>query len=159
MSKKDDQSMVTKVAIMTPGMGDLAPFGLAISSNAHMTRTEERMFQEKRKQQLAIEHQKDKTKQALRCVGELHQQMTAVFAQDMRHHDALNEAARGKPYQPLIEEFNDYAAKLEAQHFCRIVDTGAHIIGGIVSQTTYMPDVPEPAPEKKRTGLQKWLGG
>lgn len=156
MPKKSEQIIENKVTLVSPG-GGLVPFGLAVSSNVPMNRTEERMVQEKRKQQLAIEQQKDKTKQAVRCLGEIHQQAATVFSQDMSHHTALVEAAQGKPYQALVEEFNEYAAKLEAQHLYRIVDTSAYNIGTIVSQTTYMPDVPEP--EKRRTSWQKLLGG
>lgn len=157
MAKKEEQILDTKVTLVAPGTTGLVPFGLAITSHAPMSRTEERMFQEKRKQQMALEHQKDKTKQAVRCAGEIHQQATAVFAQDMSHHAALNEAAQGKPYQALVEEFNEYAAKLEAQHLYRIVDTSAYNIGTIVSQTTYLPDVPEPEP--KLTWRQRLLRG
>jgi len=157
MPKKEEPIIDAKVALVSPGAAGLVPFGLAISSNAPMSRTEERMFQEKRKQQLAIEHHKEKTKQALRCVGEIHQQAAATFAQDMSHHAALNEAAQGKPYQALVEEFNEYAAKLEAQHLYRIVDTGAYNIGTVVSQTTYLADIPEP--EKRLTLVQRLLKG
>jgi hypothetical protein len=158
MSKKDEQTTSTKLIIMSSVSGELVPFGLAVSRNAPITPTEERMVQAKHKEQLAIEFQKEKTRQAARCVSELNQQATALFAQDMSHHAALNEAAQGKPCQQLVEQFNDYAAKLEAQHLYGILEMGAHNIGAIVAQNSLLPDVPEPTPPK-RTGLQRLLGG
>jgi hypothetical protein len=157
MAKKAEQMTDTKLALVSPQPEDLVPYCPARESSAPATRAEARMVQEQRKQQCAIEYQKAKTILALRCVGEIHQSGNAVFTQDMRHQEALREAAGAKSYQALVEEFADFAAKLEAQHIYRIMDTGAYNIGAIVAQSTYRPD--EPEPEKKRTGLQRLLGG
>jgi hypothetical protein len=159
MPKKEEQMVDTKLTLVSQGGGSLVPYGLAFSSNSPMTKTEERMYLEKRKQQLVIEGQKEKTKQAMRCLSEIKQQASDVFNQDMRHHTAINEAAQGKPYQPLVEEFNDYAAKLEAQHLYRLLDGGAHQIGTEVMRSLYLPDVPEPLPPPPPTLWQKLLGG
>ena len=158
MSKKDEQTTSTKLILISSVSKEPVPFGLAVSHSAPLTLTEERMFQAEHKEQLAIEFQKEKTRQAARCVSELHQQATALFAQDASHHAALNEAAQGKPCQQLVEQFNDYAAKLEAQHLYGMLEMGAHNIGAIVAQNTLLPDVPAPTPAK-RTGLQRLLGG
>lgn len=114
------------------------------------------MWQEKRKQQLAIEFQKEKTNQALGCIGEMHEHGSDVFYQSISHHTAINEAVRGKEPQSMIEEFHQYGARLEAQHLFRIIDTGAHNIGTIVSQGTYVQDVKE---EEPRRGWRKLITG
>lgn len=156
MTKKAEAVNATAPVLVSPEGTDLASFGLAVNSNAPTTKTEERMWQEKRKQQLAIEHQKDKTNQAFRCLGEMQNHASNVFYQTMNHHDAINDAARGKAFQPLIEEFHDHLAKLQAQHTLRVLDAGAYNVGALVAQTTYLPDVQE---EEPRRGWRKLLVG
>jgi hypothetical protein len=149
MAKKEEQLMGNLLAIVPSDMKEMVPYGLAVNANAPLTKTEERIVQEKRKQELVIEGQREKVIHALQSASEIHQHAADEFYKSMSHHAAINEAVRGKEMQPLVEEFNHFAAKLEAQHLYRIVDAGVHLIGQEVSRSLYLPDVPE---EKKRKG-------
>ena len=156
MPKKEEQQDERLVAIVAPGTKSLVPYGLALSNNAPQTKTEERILMEQRKQQQVIEAQKQKIMQALRSIDEINRYADDMFFQSVTHQDAIRQAAQGKAYQPLVEEFHRYALTLESQHFYRILDSGAHTIGLEVSRSLYMPDTPE---SDKRSRLQKLLGG
>jgi len=157
MTHKTKQGVETVVMVPEEERSGLVPFAMAMRTQVPQTKTEERMLQERRKQEMAIEGEKVKTNHALHCTGEIHQQAVDTFHASMVHHAKISELSRGKPYEQQTNDFMQKLSTLQGQHELRIVDAGVYAIGQEVVRPMYLADLQEP--EKKPNVIVRFLRG
>lgn len=136
-------------------------YGAAAVSSA-ATQAEQRISLEAQRQLHVIQNQRVKAQAAAHEIAEIHQQSAKEFQETLSHHAALKEAAKGKEYQALLEEFTQRSTQLAAQHLFGITEVSARNIGMETARPLYREDerpVLQVTPAPPRKGLlQRLLG-
>ena len=157
MAKKAE-SMSNVLGLLPPtssGNGSGATYGLAVSSGSPLSKTEQSIYQEARKQEIVIGLQTAKTTYAGEKIDEIRQRSADGFHRFMDHQEAINAAVQGKPIQPYVEEFNHHNAQAAAQNQYELMQVGVGRILEEVKRSLYQEEIVEP----RRSALQRWLGG
>lgn len=154
MAKKEEttQSMLGFMPLVEAGTN--GAYGLAVSASSALAPSQERIFRELHRQQTVIDAQARKTTYAAHKTSEIRTHGSDEFHGVMQHLSAINEAARGKDYQPYVEEFNHRNAQGAAQDLYSTIQAGTSRIHEQVGASLDLHDVPE----RKRNALQRLLG-
>lgn len=154
MAKKEEttQSMLGFMPLVEAGT--TGAYGLAVSASSALAPTQERIFRELHRQQTVIDAQALKTTYAAHKTSEIRTHGSDEFHGVMQHLSAINEAARGKDYQPYVEEFNHRNAQGAAHDLYSTIQAGTSRIHEQVGASLDLHDVPE----RKRNALQRLIG-
>ena len=108
-------------------------YGAAVGGSAALgrppTETEQHIELDTQRQLLVIRNQRLKADAANHEIALMHQQSAQEFLETADHLSTLKEAAKGKDYQALVQEFNQRDAQLVAQHLFGVTEVSARNIG------------------------------
>jgi hypothetical protein len=121
--------------------GGLAPTGLG---GGALTKAEQRIAAETRKQRLAMRCQAAKTADGLHHIGDMHEAGSDQFYTTMIHHEVVNNLAQGSAMEPYIAEYNKRGAQQLARHLTGAVEIGARNTAEIIAESCIGADEPEP---------------
>lgn len=147
MAKKEEH-LPGLSALVRSGNTSYAIYPVAAQIPAAMTKQEQQMAAETQTHLQIMRNQRLKTDVAMNEMSQLHQHASDEFQGIANHLTELNEEARGKSHQAIVEEFNRYNAELSANHLFGALKVGAHSIAEQVSRPIQLPLKEEPAPRR-----------
>ena len=134
-------------------------YGATANLSRAPSQAEQRIVAETEKQLQIIHCQRMKVEAAVQEISQMHQQAASEFFDITTHLATLKETARGKEYQPLIEEYNQRSAQLAAQHLFGIIEVSARNIGMETARPLYREDEPVVVKAIERRSLLRRLIG
>ena len=133
--------------------GTVANFGRPLSA------TEQRIAMDAQTQMHIIRWQREKAEAAIREVAQAHRQGANEFQETLSHLQTLKEAARGKEYQALVEEYNQRSQQMVAQHLFGILEVTARNIGMETARSLHRDEPPRVIKVVEKRGFfQRLLG-
>jgi len=152
-------SLLGLAPLTQSGQGALI-YGAAGGNGNPSSKAELRIVQETQQHIYLMQGQRRKAEHAAHEVGQIHQQSAQEFLDVAAHMAALKEAAKGKEYQAVVEEFNQRSVQLAAQHLFGVVEVSARNIGMDTARPLYREEEPIVVKvEKKQNFLQRLIGG
>ena len=130
-------------------------YGLAVSTSNPLTKTEEKIAVEKHKQEFVIRAEAEKTAYAAQQTAEIRNSAGDAFYQIAEHQSSLNQAARGKDFEPYVQEFNHHNIQGGARNLYNLAEAGGAQLADIAGKPLYRDD----EPERKPNVIQRILGG
>jgi len=119
-----------------------------------LTRDEERLIEEDRKQQLAIEIRAAKGRLGMSKIAEVHKHAELTFDEAAGFIVEIKDRpGRSPQLQAYVEQFSERQIQLLAQHLLGVVDVSATGIGMEVHRDPYPP------PERRAGFLERLFGG
>ena len=117
-------------------------YGAAANASGSSNPAQQQILAEAQKQVVVIQQQRLKAEVAAHEIALLHQTGAQEFHDTVAQLSALKEAARGKDYQSLVDEFNQRDAQLAAQHLFGATEVSARNIGMETARPLYREDEP-----------------
>ena len=155
MAPKKQESVLGLAPLSQTGNGSLLGLSPSYGSEVALTKTEQRMALESRKQAQVIRAQAAKTALAMEKINEMHQHAADEFHATAQHLSAVRQQAAGTDYQAQVDEFTKRDAQLAAQHTFGALEVGARKVAEEVHRSLYLADVPE----EKRGLIRRLIGG
>jgi len=152
MTKKTDSILgLPPVAVVSSSS---SPTGLVpYEPTQALTRDQQRVTSEWQKQMLVIDSQSAQTLFAQEKIAELFEHAALTYVESMASIHAIKETAKGKEYQPYVDEFTRHMSTLLAQKLVGTVQVSSNNIGQELARTLYL------LPEQERRNLLQRLFG
>lgn len=142
MTKKE-ANLLGLAPLSQVGSSGLIIYGAVANAVRPPTKTEQRIELETQKHLQVIRNQRLKAEAAVHELAQVHQRGAQEFLEIAGHFATLKEAARGKDYQALVEEFTHRSAQLAAQHLYGVMEVSARNIGMETARPLYREEEPE----------------
>lgn len=120
-----------------------------------LTKTEQGISTEARKQALVIDVQIQKTNYAQRKLGEMHRCGSEEFLRTEQLYSAVRAVAAGRDFETQVEELTHAGAQLAARQTLVIMEIGGSLVADEVGRSLYQED----EPEEERGLLRRLFGG
>lgn len=158
MTRKDPN--VLGLAPLNQNGNGVVIYGAAATTSGPPSQAQQQIHAETQKQIVVIQQQRLKVEIATHEIAQMHQTSAQEFHDTVAQLSALKEAARGKDYQALVDEFCQRDAQLVAQHLFGATEVSARNIGMETARPVYREDEPIIVKvEEKRNWLQRLAGG
>jgi len=134
-------------------------YGAGSSLGQAPSQAEQKIGAEAQRQLEIIRHQRVKAEAAAHEIAQAHQQSAKEFSDTLGYLAALNEEAKGKSYQNLLEEFNQRNIQLTAQHLFGVTEVSARNIGMETARPLYWEEEKIVVKMVEKPGLLRRLIG
>lgn len=141
MSKRQESDLLGLQALARTDTGSIVPAG---SGGGVLTKAEQRIVSEARKQRLIMRYQTTKTAAGMHHISEMHAAGSDEFYNTMVHHEAVNALAQDSAMQGYIVEYNKRDAQQVARHLTAAVEIGARGIAEVIAESCVPPEEPQP---------------
>ena len=157
MAKKEPNLL--GLAPLSQNANGVVIYGAAANAGGTPNQAQQQIVTEAQKHVVVMQQQRLKAEVAAHEIAQMHQTAAQEFHDTVAQLSALKEAARGKDYQSLVDEYNQRDAQLAAQHLFGTTEVSARNIGMETARPLYREDEPIVVKVVEKRGLlQRLLG-